>query len=163
MAGTNSPSFDLTGDGDVDVDDLSAWLGEAGAANLGPGLAHPAGDANLDGVVDVPDFNLWNSRKFSAAGGWRRGDFDADGATDVSDFNLWNGNKFTSSADVTAVPESRAANLSWLGATHPAGNGKSANVVSGSCYETNGRAVGRYRRAELLPQSVRPVRCGKAN
>ena len=68
--GTNQPSFDLSGDGVVDVVDLTAWLSEAGEANLGPGLAYLAGDANLDGVVDVPDFNLWNSRKFSAAGGW---------------------------------------------------------------------------------------------
>ncbi len=113
--GTNQAAFDLTGDGLVDVADLTAWLSEAGETNLGAGLAYLAGDANLDGVVDVPDFNRWNSGKFSTGGGWCGGDFNADGATDVSDFNIWNANKFQSSADIANVPEP-AASLLLIGA-----------------------------------------------
>ena len=103
-AGTNNGSFDLTGDGVVNLADRDAWLAEAGAAQLASGNSYLLGDANLDGVVDVSDFNLWNGAKFTNNDTWCNGDFNADGVTDVSDFNLWNMNKFTS-ADTQAVPE----------------------------------------------------------
>ena len=57
-AGTNDSAFDMTGDGNVDMDDLDAWLAEAGEANLGPGQSYQYGDANLDGIVDGADFVL---------------------------------------------------------------------------------------------------------
>ena len=109
-SGTNAPSFDLTGDSLVDQSDLSAWLADAGAANLPSGNPYLAGDANLDGNVDVPDFNSWNSNKFTANPAWCGGDFNADGVVDVADFNQWNGNKFTASAAANVVPEP----TSWL-------------------------------------------------
>ena len=101
---TNANSFDLTGDGNVDGDDLDAWLNEAGEANLGPGRVFLDGDANLDGFVDTSDFNIRNENKFTETPEWCSGDFTADGFVDGSDFNVWNENKFTSS-DVHSVPE----------------------------------------------------------
>ncbi len=112
-AGTNSGAFDLTGDGAVDGDDLTAWLAEAGAAELGSGDPYLLGDANLDGVVDTSDFNLWNGSKFTSTAAWCAGDFNADGVVDTSDFNIWNGNKFQSSARPAAVPEPTSRVL-WL-------------------------------------------------
>ncbi len=103
VAGNNTASFDLTGDGTVDQADLSAWLVEGGTATIG--AAFLDGDATLDGVVDVSDFAAWNSNKFTSTGAWCQGDFNADGVTDVGDFGIWNSNKFTSSSDAAAVPE----------------------------------------------------------
>ncbi len=101
VAGTNNPSFDLTGDGAVNGNDLTHWLAEAGAAELPSGASYLLGDADLDGTVDGSDFLLWNANKFSATAAWCAGDFDADGLVDGSDFLLWNANKFTS-ADLTS-------------------------------------------------------------
>ena len=95
-AGTHNASYDLTGDGLVDLADRDTWLAEAGFLNLPSGNAYRLGDANLDGVVDGSDFNLWNSNKFTTVAAWSRGDFNADGIVDGSDFNIWNSNKFTS-------------------------------------------------------------------
>ncbi len=99
VAGTNNPAFDLTGDGAVDVGDLTHWLAEAGAAELGSGASYLLGDADLDGTVDGNDFVLWNAHKFTAIPAWCSGDFNADGIVDGNDFLSWNANKFTS-ADV---------------------------------------------------------------
>ncbi len=96
--------WDLSGNGIVDVADLTAWLGLAGAANLPSHQSYLRGDANLDGVVDGSDFGIWNSNKFTATAAWCRGDFSADGAVDGTDFGIWNSNKFQSSLR-TLVPE----------------------------------------------------------
>ncbi len=117
IAGGSGPlQFDLTADGEVDQDDLNAWLSEAGEEELASGNAFLHGDANLDGVVDGSDFNVWNSNKFTSTAAWCSGDFNADGVVDGSDFNIWNANKFTSSADsVSAVPEPQSALYLCLG------------------------------------------------
>lgn len=96
-AATHHPTYDLTQDGLVNPLDLTRWLSDAGAVNLGAGRAYLVGDANLDGVVDGSDFGIWNAHKFQAGAGWCGGDFSADGLTDGSDFGLWNANKFTAS------------------------------------------------------------------
>ena len=114
--GSNDLSFDLTGDGNVNADDLNSWLAEAGAAELASGNAFLQGDANLDGVVDASDFNVWNSNKFTSVAAWCSGDFNADGSVDTSDFNIWNSNKFQSANDVAAVPEPSGLVLGLLGA-----------------------------------------------
>ena len=89
-------SFDISGDGQVDMDDVDQLvLDEIGTL---------FGDANLDGVVDGIDFTLWNDGKFQSGQGWATGDFDCDMTTDGRDFLVWNDNKFQS-ADVHAVPE----------------------------------------------------------
>jgi hypothetical protein len=103
VAGTNTISFDLTGDALVDVDDLNAWLGFAGTALGLPGPILPA-DANLDGSVNGQDFVRWNNFKFTSGNGFCGGDFNADGFTNGQDFVTWNTFKFQDS-DVQAVPE----------------------------------------------------------
>ena len=114
-AGTNDLDFDLTGDGLVDLDDLTQWRVTAGFANLPSGQPYPNGDANLDGVVDASDFNVWNSNKFTDTAAWCRGDWNADGFVDASDFNIWNANKFTSADHSTvAIPEPPLHWSSWL-------------------------------------------------
>ncbi len=105
VAGTNDSSFDLSGDGLVNPIDLTAWLAEAGMAELPSGNPYPLADGNLSGDVDISDFNVWNANKFTSNSAWCGGDFNADGFVDVGDFNLWNGNKFTSAA--MAVPETQ--------------------------------------------------------
>ena len=105
VGGSNDAAFDLTGDTMVNVDDLNAWLAEAGAVNNASGNSYLIGDANLDGSVDISDFNLWNSNKFTNVAAWCSGDFNADGVIDTSDFNLWNTEKFNSADGAAAVPE----------------------------------------------------------
>ncbi len=108
VAMTNSPSFDLTGDGSVNLNDVNAWLAEAGAHENPSGHPYLTGDANLDGVVDGQDFIVWNEHKFTNLAAWCSGDFNADGVVDGQDFILWNDQKFTSSDHASAVPEPSA-------------------------------------------------------
>lgn len=79
MAATNSPTFDLTGDGVVDQLDLDALVQDV--------LGTDYGDTDLDGDVDFTDFNAL-ANHFGQAGAWREGDFDGDGEITFSDFNL---------------------------------------------------------------------------
>ncbi len=111
---SNTPDFDLTGDGVVNTDDLTQWLAEAGAVNLASGNPYLPGDATLDGVVDVSDFNVFNTNKFTLNAAWCKGDFDANGVIDVSDFNIFNNNRFSMS-DVASVPEPTSAAVLVLG------------------------------------------------
>ncbi len=99
--GTNDSQFDLNDDGVVNGDDTTAWLAEAGAANLATGNSYLVGDANLDGFVDGSDFNIWNQNKFTTSSHWCGANFNGDAVIDGSDFNAWNANKFTA-ADVMA-------------------------------------------------------------
>lgn len=112
-AGTNNPSLDITGDGLVNQSDLTAWLIEAGGAQLPSHNPYLRGDANLDGVVDGTDFGIWNSNKFTTNKNWCGGNFNADGVTDGSDFGIWNANKFTSADNSGQVPEPTAL-IPWL-------------------------------------------------
>ena len=109
-AGTNNADFDLTNDGNVNIDDRDAWLADAGNRNIG--AAYLVADANLDGAVDGSDFIAWNTNKFSATTNWTDGDFNGDGVADGQDFIDWNNNKFMSS-DVSSVPE--PAGIALLG------------------------------------------------
>ncbi|MEM8678445.1 MAG: SGNH/GDSL hydrolase family protein [Planctomycetota bacterium] len=106
-------SFDLTGDGQVNLADRDAWLAEAGATNLPSANPYLLADANLDGTVDGVDFLAWNDAKFTMAAAWSTGDFNADGVVDGSDFLLWNDNKFLM-ADALLVPEPTALGGVWL-------------------------------------------------
>ncbi len=105
ISGNHPSSFDLNGDGRVDLSDQLQWLRDAAAANNPSATAYLPGDADLSGEVDVADFNTWNANRLSSAVGWCSGDFNADGFVDISDFNLWNANKFRSSNSAQAVPE----------------------------------------------------------
>ena len=97
------PEFEITGDGLVTREDLDAWLVLAGAANLGPGQAYLAADANLDGAVDGQDFVAWNNAKFAPSNRWSDGDFDTNGIVDGQDFIIWNNFKFQSADNFFAA------------------------------------------------------------
>ncbi len=109
VAGTNDPTFDLNGDGNVTLEDVTdqvnGWLRLAGEENLGPGRSYLPGDITLDGVTDGRDFIEWNNNKFTDTGLWSLGDLDANGVTDGRDFVIWNASKFMSSDVVVAIPE----------------------------------------------------------
>ena len=109
--GTNNPAFDLTQDGVVDNADLTAWLAEAGAAELPSGNPYLLGDADLNGSVDGADFIVWNDSKFTGTVEWCNGNFNADAAVDGQDFIIWNDNKFQSADGVHGVPEPQTAIL----------------------------------------------------
>jgi hypothetical protein len=107
----NPVAGDVTGDGEVDGDDITALqhaisMGHANSLFdldrngtldsadrdylLTTILNTLPGDANLDGQVDAQDFNAWNSHRFqSCFTSWQDGDFNGDGSADGSDFNLW--------------------------------------------------------------------------
>ena len=118
VAGTNDPDFDLTGDGSVDINDITdandGWLLQAGEENIGPGRPYLVGDANLDETVDGADFLAWNTNKFMPVAAWSAGDFNADGTVDGGDFLLWNNNKFMSADGGSAVPEPAGVALALL-------------------------------------------------
>ena len=84
-SGTNTPLFDLTGNGLVDSEDMDELI-----LNV---LGTLYGDASLDGIVDGNDFILWNANRFQA-GGWSQGDFDGNLIVDGEDFLIWNAYKF---------------------------------------------------------------------
>ena len=98
-------TFDLDGDGDVDIADRDAWLVQAGSVNLPSGNAYLSGDANLDGTVDGQDFVAWNNNKFSDVSDWTGGDFNSDGVVDGVDFVTWNNNKFQTADSVLRRPD----------------------------------------------------------
>jgi hypothetical protein len=105
-ASSTNVSYDVSGDGLVDADDLTAWLSVAGANNLPSGSSYLPGDANLDGNINGEDFLQWNASKFSNTPSFCSGDFNADGNVNGADFLLWNENKFTS-ADVMVASAHR--------------------------------------------------------
>jgi hypothetical protein len=111
FAGSDDASFDLTSDGFVNGDDLTAWLAEAGSTGGLTASGNPVqlGDANLDGAVNGQDFVAWNSHKFTPTAAWCSGDFNADGNVDGQDFVIWNNNKFTTADNLSVVPEPASA------------------------------------------------------
>lgn len=102
--GQTATTFDVSHDGIVDYQDVTAWLADAGSVHNESSRPYFVGDANLDGFVDGHDFGIWNANKFTTLAGWSRGDFDANGMIDGRDFDLWNANKFSASEPVI-VPE----------------------------------------------------------
>ncbi|MEM8678506.1 MAG: choice-of-anchor B family protein [Planctomycetota bacterium] len=111
--GSSDATFDINGDGAVDVEDRDAWLFEAGAQAMTSVSGFLPGDANLDGLVDGADFIAWNNNKFTNHASWCGGDFNADGVVDGLDYVVWNDNKFTSALD--SVPEPNHAMLLLVG------------------------------------------------
>jgi hypothetical protein len=103
VSGNNTPTYDMTGDGFVNNDDLGEWLDVAGTENVGgPFLG---GDANLDGTVDFIDLNTWSANRFQSTPAWCSGDFNGSGFVDFIDLNIWSDNQFQSSAPLAGGDE----------------------------------------------------------
>ena len=104
-AGSTSSSYDFTGDGLVNAEDIEEWV-----VNIRGTLM---GDANLDGDVNGLDFVVWNNNKFSSSNAWCHGDFDGNGVVNGVDFVVWNSNKFLSATP--AVPEPASIGMLLVG------------------------------------------------
>ncbi|MEM8678746.1 MAG: hypothetical protein AAGF97_05230 [Planctomycetota bacterium] len=117
--GSTDLAFDMNGDGEVNLQDITdangGWLAVGGEQNpdVTGGAAFLVGDANLDGDVSGTDFVDWNTNKFTFGTAWSDGNFNGDTTIDGQDFVAWNGNKFMSSSDLgSAVPEPNVGILS---------------------------------------------------
>ena len=86
VAGTNGGAFDLSGDGTVDVTDLTTWLSQAATEN-GFGQAYVKGDSNLDGSVNSTDLNNLALNWQQDVALWSGGDFTADDVVNSGDLN----------------------------------------------------------------------------
>ncbi len=102
--GNTDRQYDVTRDGQLDQNDITQWLIDAGAVYQALDGPYLAGDANLDGFVDGHDAAIWNRYKFSQQSAWSRGDFNADGFVDGSDYAIWNENKFQPQSNLVPEP-----------------------------------------------------------
>ena len=106
-AGSDEASFDINGDGLVDLGDQATWLSQAATEN---GFDQPylAGDTNLDGVVNANDLNEIGLNWQQAASNWSQGDLNADGVVNATDLNViglnWQ-SSIAAAAQTAAVPE----------------------------------------------------------
>ena len=117
VGGLNEQAFDLSGDGLVDLDDLTIWLDDAAKQN-GFAESYLLGDANLDGTINPTDLNKLGLHWKQNMGRWSAGDFNADGTIDAADLNSLGQNWLQSIAmtSPTAVPEPMSHFLFGLGA-----------------------------------------------
>lgn len=93
--GTNTPIFDLTGDGLVTDADLVEFLTQTNRLR---------GDANLDGEVVFDDFLVLAENFGNADRKWSEGDFVPDGEVTFDDFLAFSAN-FGRLATASPVPE----------------------------------------------------------
>ena len=114
-AGTNTASFDVTGDGLVDFEDIQFFVGDSSKLNT------YIGDANLDGQFNSSDFVIvFQNGKFEqdVDATWADGDWDGDNRFDSGDFVVaFQGGGFEAGpkAGVSAVPEPSGIGLFLLG------------------------------------------------
>lgn len=102
-------SFDVNGDGSVNLTDHEHWVTDTSYANT------LIGDANFDGMVDFPDF-LALSASFGQDGGWAEGDFDGSGRVEFPDFLALSANFGEgANAAAAAVPEPTGVCLAAFG------------------------------------------------
>ena len=66
-AGTGNLSYDVNGDGFVNLGDVNHWVQFLKGTLLG--------DANLDFSVDGSDFGVWNAAKFTSDARWCAADW----------------------------------------------------------------------------------------
>ena len=85
-AGNSTDSFDLSGDGLVNVTDLTQWLND-GAIHNGFSQAYLIGDADLNGAVNSEDLNSLGINWQQDIPLWSGGDFTADGSVTSADLN----------------------------------------------------------------------------
>lgn len=99
-------SFDVNGDGQIDLDDRNHWLSEVGTEEIG--RPYLPGDADLSGTVDAEDLNkIGLSWLIEGATSWSQGDFNADNTVDAQDLNDVGRNwqSGVEAASTAAVPE----------------------------------------------------------
>ncbi|MEX0641437.1 MAG: right-handed parallel beta-helix repeat-containing protein, partial [Pirellulales bacterium] len=100
-AGTNDPSFDLTGDALVSQDDVDHHVEVI--------LGTQYGDANLDRVVDRTDAGLLARHYgWSAGPAWARGNFNGDQRVDLADLGVLQANLAPASLSPSIVPSPAA-------------------------------------------------------
>ena len=102
--GGGNATFDLNGDGVINLVDLDRWLADAATQN---GFASPylQGDADLDGVVGSQDLNVLGINWLKSDQVWSSGDFNGDGFSNAADLNLV-GINWLQSVPSAASPES---------------------------------------------------------
>lgn len=120
LAGTNSASFDLTGDGLVNGADYNFFVTD-------PSMLHTyIGDSNLDGEFSSADFVLvFTAGEYEDAtplnSTWAEGDWNADGDFDSADFVAAftdGGFELGPRAATSAVPEPSSLALLLIGSLH---------------------------------------------
>ena len=104
---TGDLTFDINGDGLVDLEDHQHWVENSSFANTF------IGDADLNRTVEFGDF-LALSASFGQDGGWAMGDFDGNGEVGFPDFLALSANFGNSNASVASVPEPSSSVLLLL-------------------------------------------------
>ena len=92
---TNTDSFDLSGDGIVDLTDLEHWVVVEKKTQFG--------DADLDGQVDFSDFLALSAAFGEQPADWSQGDFNCSNSVTFADFLKLSQN--FGSSTVASVPE----------------------------------------------------------
>ncbi len=102
--GTNDLTFDLTGDGLVNVNDHVFWYSDLNNTLVG--------DVNLNGTVGFDDFLVLSSN-FGQTAGWGQGNFDLDKVVAFADFLQLSSNfgQSRAASSAAAVPEPTAGIL----------------------------------------------------
>ncbi len=115
-AGTNNASFDVNGDGAVDVADLNFLVGDESKLHTW------IGDSNLDGEFNSSDFvSVFGAAKYETGqpATWSEGDWNGDGEFTSGDFvaafNVGGYEKGQRTAGVAAVPEPSGVLLLLIG------------------------------------------------
>lgn len=103
-SGTNDSAFDLTGDGNVNAEDVADFLAQTGTV---------AGDVNLDGEVNFSDFLVLSTNFGQSDHTWSGGDADCNGMVAFPDF-LALSNNFGAGAEAASVPEPAGSALALL-------------------------------------------------
>ena len=144
--GNDIGSFDLTGDGIVNTEDLEVWRATAAEEN---GFAAPylMGDANLDGSVNAADLNALGQNWLAHRNAWQWGDFTADGTVDISDLNLLAQNwqqSISNAVSPASVPEPTGMALFCVAAflaALPRGRSRAQLLGHRSCEPLMGHSV----------------------
>ena len=87
--GQTDAVLDVDWNDSVDIEDVTAWLTQAGQEN---GTVYWPGDTDLNGNVDLADFLLLSQHFGQPATGWGEGNFDGRGGTNFADFLMLSAN-----------------------------------------------------------------------
>ncbi len=107
IAGNHDAAFDLTGEGEVTLADMDAWLIEAGAAENASGNAYYKGDLELGGSVGSADLGIMLNNWSQSGKLYCGGDLNADSLVGSGDLGILLNNfgAVSAAASAAAVPE----------------------------------------------------------